>query len=400
MASDPEYPPPYPEPVAVAPPPPPPAPRRGGAGVGTIAVIALVMGLLGGLAGGYVAGSRISDRPGTPARISVPGLGAGLQPVVNTLTEDSAVIRVAEKAGPAVVEIRTRSVDPDIFSARQQQGIGSGFIVDARGYIVTNNHVIANAQQLKVILRDVKTPYDAKLVGTDREDDIAVIKIDPGGKDLPFLTFGDSNALKVGQLAIAIGSPLGRQNSVSRGIISALHRNIKTPGPLGNSEVTILNVIQTDATINPGNSGGPLLNSDGKVVGVNFAIEQAQRGAGLGLALEGNGAHDIADQLIRNGKITTPTLGVVYQILDQTTASALNLPVGAQVKEVLPGSPAERAGLKAKDVITQLNDISIDDEHPLKDVLRQRRPGDTVTIQLQRGDKRMTVQATLGQPSG
>lgn len=353
--------------------------------------LALLVGLLGGTAGGYLAGLRL-ERSTTPGDVV-----SRITNVQNTLTEESAVIKVAEKAGPAVVEIQTRSFDRDPLALGQpQRAVGSGFLVDPNGYIVTNNHVIANARQLKVKVRDAKTQLDAHVVGTDREDDIAVIKID--GKNLPVVTFGDSHALKVGQLAIAIGSPLGRQNSVSRGVISALHRSLRVRGPDGTSEVTILNAIQTDAAINPGNSGGPLLDSAGQVIGVNFALEQGQAGAGLGFALDGNAARAIAEQLIRTGRVTKPYLGISYEPLDETAASALNRPVGARIREVVAGAPADRAGLKVNDVITQVNDTPLDDDHPLGDLLRQFRAGDRVTLQVQRGDRRVSLQATLGQP--
>jgi len=384
MATEPEYTPSLPlEPR-------PAARRRGGPRLAWVVALALLMGLIGGIAGGFLVAMRL-ERPGT---VTVPGVP---RVISNRLTEESAVIDVAQNAGPAVVEIRTRVLEPDFFTGvRSVQGVGSGFLVDPNGYIVTNNHVIASAQQLKVSLRDQKTTYDAHLVGTDTEDDIAVIKID--AKKLPTLGWGDSRTLKVGQLAIAIGSPLGKQNSVSRGVISGLHRSIKVPSPDRTGEITILNVIQTDALINPGNSGGPLLDSAGQVIGVNFAIEQADRGAGLGLALDGNAARDIADQLIRTGRVSKPYLGISYQMLDQEAAAALNRPPGALVRQVAPGSPGDRAGLRVGDVIIQVNDATVDDDHPLRDLLRQFRGGDKPTFQVKRGDKQVALQVTLGQP--
>jgi len=294
-----------------------------------------------------------------------------------------------------VVEIKTTITSPDTFLQQEQHGIGSGFIVRSDGYIVTNNHVVENARQLQIILRDQPKKYDARVIGTSPEDDIAVLKID--AQDLPALSWGDSNALKVGQLAIAIGSPLGQQNSVTKGVISALHRSIQVPDPssAGGTE-NILNAIQTDAQINPGNSGGPLLNSAGQVIGVNFAIEQAQAGPGLGFALDGNAAHDIANQLIQTGHVNRPYLGVTYQQLDETAAAANNLVVGALVTDVTTGSPADRAGIKAHDVVTKVNDQAIDDQHPLKDVLRQFAPGTRVTVTIYRGGKSQTLQVTLG----
>jgi S1-C subfamily serine protease len=318
---------------------------------------------------------------------------APLAPITNTLTEESAVINVANQDGKAVVEIKTTITSQDII-AQEQHGIGSGFIVRSDGYIVTNNHVVENARQLQVILRDGAKKYDARVVGTSPDDDVAVLKVD--AENLPALSWGDSSALKVGQLAIAIGSPLGQQNSVTKGVISALHRSISVPDPSTGQVENILNAIQTDAQINPGNSGGPLLNSAGQVVGVNFAIEQAQAGPGLGFALDGNSARDIANQLMQTGHVNRPFLGVTYQQLDETAASANGLVVGALVTAVTAGSPADHAGVMVHDVITKVNDQAIDDQHPLKDVLRQYAPGTRVTVTVYRGGKTQTLQVTLG----
>jgi putative serine protease PepD len=275
-----------------------------------------------------------------------------------------------------------------------QSGIGSGFIVRSDGYIVTNNHVVEGATQLQVIPRDQSKTYDARVVGTSPDDDIAVLKID--ATDLPTLSFADSSKIKVGQLAIAIGSPLGQQNSVTQGVVSALHRSLQVPDELNGGTENILNAIQTDASINPGNSGGPLLNSAGQVMGVNFALEQAQAGPGLGFALDGNAAHDIANQLIQTGHVNRPYLGITYLQLDETAAATYGLKVGALVQSVTRGSPADRAGIKVRDVITSLNGQTIDDTHPLKDVLRQYHPGDQVSITLNRGGQEKTVSVTLG----
>ena len=358
-----------------------------------LAIVAL-SAVIGGIAG---TGATIFTAQQLSKSSSTSGtnLVAPLAPVTNNLTEESAIINVAESAGKAVVEIQTRISSTDVFLQQQQRGIGSGFIVNANGYIVTNNHVVENAAQLQVILRDTSKTYDARVVGTSPEDDVAVLKID--AQNLPTLPFGDSNKLKVGQLAIAIGSPLGQQNSVTKGVISALHRSLEVPDPSNAGQTErILNAIQTDASINPGNSGGPLLNSAGEVIGVNFAIEQAQAGPGLGFALDGNAAHDIATQLIQTGHVNRPFLGVSYEQLDQTAAAANGLTVGALVTDVQAGSPAARAGVKAKDVITKVNDQAIDPSHPLKDVLRQFRPGDQVTLTFNRGGKSQAIKVTLG----
>jgi S1-C subfamily serine protease len=356
--------------------------------LGIVVTSALVGALAGSAATISLAPHLIKVTPSGNAVV------APLAPITNTLTEESAVINVANQDGKAVVEIKTTISSPDMFIEQERHGIGSGFIVRSDGYIVTNNHVVENARQLQVILRDGAKKYDARVVGTSPDDDIAVLKVD--AQNLPALTWGDSSALRVGQLAIAIGSPLGQQNSVTKGVISALHRSISVPDPGTGQVENILNAIQTDAQINPGNSGGPLLNSAGQVIGVNFAIEQAQAGPGLGFALDGNAARDIANQLIQTGHVNRPFLGVTYQQLDETAASANGLIVGALVTALTPGSPADHAGVMVRDVITKVNDQVIDDQHPLKDVLRQYAPGTRVTVTVYRGGKTQTLQVTLG----
>ncbi|TMC30841.1 MAG: PDZ domain-containing protein [Chloroflexi bacterium] len=391
MASEPQFlPPSSPEPAPLSPVPAehPATPRRR---MGTLAIV-VISAVVGALVG---AGATILLAPHlikvTPTGNTVV---APLAPINNNLTEESAVINVADQDGKAVVEIKTTISSADTFIQQEQHGIGSGFIVRSDGYIVTNNHVVENARQLQVVLRDQAKAYDARVVGTSPDDDVAVLKID--AQSLPTLNFGDSSALKVGQLAIAIGSPLGQQNSVTKGVISALHRSISVPDPTTGNTENILNAIQTDAQINPGNSGGPLLNSAGQVVGVNFAIEQAQAGPGLGFALDGNAARDIANQLIQTGHVNRPFLGVTYQQLDETAAAANGLVVGALVTDITPGSPADHAGVKVHDVITKVNDQAIDDLHPLKDVLRQYAPGTKVSVTVYRGGKNQTLQVTLG----
>jgi len=390
MASEPQFLPPPPEPAPLSPVPvekPAPTRRRRGA-LGIVVTSALIGGLVGSAATILLAPRLIKVTPSGNTVV------APLAPITNTLTEESAVINVADQDGKAVVEINTTVSSPDQFLQQELHGIGSGFIVRSDGYIVTNNHGVENARLLQVILRDQAKTYDARVVGTSPDDDVAVLKVD--AQDLPALSWGDSSSLKVGQLAIAIGSPLGQQNSVTKGVISALHRSISVPDPTSGATETILNAIQTDAQINPGNSGGPLLNSAGQVVGVNFAIEQAQAGPGLGFALDGNAARDIANQLIQTGHVNQPYLGVTYQQLDETAAAANALVVGAWVTDITAGSPAARAGIKVHDVITKVNSQAIDDLHPLKDVLRQYAPGTKVSVTVYRGGKNQTLQVTLG----
>lgn len=387
MATEPQY-----SPASEPLPGPTPPTRRSRPSWGIVFGIALLSALIGGVAGAgatVITAQRLSH-----AGAAAQNLVAPLAPITNNLTEESAVINVAASAGKAVVEIKTKVTSPDLFVQTTQQGIGSGFIVRSDGYIVTNNHVVENATQLQVILRDQPKPYDARIIGTSPQDDVAVIKID--AQNLPTLAFGESHTLKVGQVAIAIGSPLGQQNSVTSGVISALNRSLKVPDPATGADETILNAIQTDAVINPGNSGGPLLNSAGQVIGVNFAIEQAQFGPGLGFALDGDSARDVADQLIQTGHVNQPYLGLTYEAVDETAAATYGIPVGALVDTVQPGSPADHAGIRAHDVITRVDNQAIDDTHPLKDVLRQYHPGDRLPFTLSRDKNSLTVQVTLG----
>jgi S1-C subfamily serine protease len=391
VATEPQYTAPEPAPLTPARTPVAPAPRRPGwIGIVGIAAISALIGAAAGSGATILTAQRLSQASNPATR----NLVAPLAPITNSLTEESAVINVATTAGKSVVEIKTRVTSPDLFVQQTQQGIGSGFIVTSDGYIVTNNHVVEGATQLQVILRDQSHPYDARIVGTSPQDDIAVIKIDATG--LPALNFGDSHKLKVGQLAIAIGSPLGQQNSVTKGVISALNRSLQVPDPMTGATETILNAIQTDAAINPGNSGGPLLDSAGEVIGVNFAIEQAQSGPGLGFALDGDAAHDVATQLIQTGHVNEPYLGISYQSVDETAAATYGLTVGALVKQVASGSPADHAGIRVDDTVVQVNGQAIDDSHPLKDVLRQFHPGDHVSLTLKRGGQTLTVQVALG----
>jgi len=392
MASEPQFLPSASEPAPLSPVPvEKPVPPRRRIGIFAIVVISALVGALVGSTAAILLAPRL-------IKVAPTGIGGGgigpLAPITNNLTEESAVISVADQDGKAVVEIKTTISNPDMFIQQEQHGIGSGFIVRSDGYIVTNNHVVENARQLQVILRDGAKKYDARVIGTSPEDDVAVIKVD--AQNLPALQWGDSNGLKVGQLAIAIGSPLGQQNSVTKGVISALHRFISIPNSTTGQAQNILNAIQTDAQINPGNSGGPLLNSAGQVIGVNFAIEQAQAGPGLGFALDGNAARDITNQLIQTGHVNRPFLGVTYDQVDETAAAANGLVVGAVVTAITPGSPADRAGIKVRDVITKVNDQSIDDSHPLKDVLRQYAAGTKVNVTINRGGKNQTLQVTLG----
>ena len=267
------------------------------------------------------------------------------QPVVPTAlsADERDTIEVYRRAAPAVVNITTRTVEWNFFyGAVPSEGSGSGFIVNADGTIVTNYHVVRDAQQVQVTLTDRST-YPAQVAGYDALTDLAVVKIDSKGKKLPTLPLGDSSQLLVGQKVLAIGNPFGLQATLTTGVVSALQRTLQTP-----AGGVIDEAIQTDAAINPGNSGGPLLDSQGRIIGVNTLIFTPSGGSvGIGFAIPINTVKFILGDLVRYGRPKRPWLGISSLEVGPELAQALNLPVksGVLIAEVVPGGPADRAGL-------------------------------------------------------
>jgi serine protease Do len=372
-------------------------PTRRGPGAGSVIAAALVAAALA--SGGTVAALNATgafDHAAAPVTSQGgPAATSVNQPV--TLNESSAIIDVASKAGPSVVRIFEQGVDPNSIDQSQQvQGIGSGIIFDPNGWILTNRHVVSGASSLTVELKD-GTRYPGTVYGVDTLTDLAIVKVDATG--LPAATTGDSDGLKVGQLVVAIGSPLGTfSNTVTSGIVSAVGRAIQTDGG------SLRNLIQTDAAINPGNSGGPLLDSTGAVVGINTAIEKDANG--IGFAIPINIARPIMRQAIAGQPLKRPYVGIHYQQIDAQVAKDGKLPVkeGAWVQPdantndpaVVAGGPAAKGGVKEGDIITKINDQAIDTLHPLDMVLSQFAPGDTVTLTILRDGATTTVQLTLG----
>ena len=327
----------------------------------------------------------------------------------SALTDDEKNnVAIYQKASLSVVNVISTVITRDFFlNPVPREGSGSGSIIDASGHILTNNHVIKDAQKLEVTLAN-GSKWPAKLVGTDPDNDLAVIKINAPPEKMKSLSFGDSRKLQVGQKVLAIGNPFGLGLTLTTGIISSLGRTIR-------SEVgtTIEDVIQTDASINPGNSGGPLLSSEGEIIGVNTAIISPTGGSvGIGFAIPANTAKRIAAELIAKGFVPYPYLGaVVHSILPQF-AKPLRLKVdhGAMVVEVSPGGPADMAGLKGAkqqvqignflhpvggDIITQVNQVEVKDAEGLIKYLRERKIGDTVTLKIIRNEKTQDVKVTL-----
>ncbi len=375
--------------------PVPAEPQRGGVGLGTILAASVISAILA--AGGTLGAlglTGVLDR-------RAPNPGASLPAGTNTsssqplaLDESSAVTAVAEKVGPAVVQITSSSQASNGFgSTIPDTGVGSGIIYDSNGWILTNRHVVAGSDKLVVKLKDDRE-FDGRIYGIDSLTDLAIVKVDATG--LPAATLGNSDELKVGQLVVAIGSPLGTfTNSVTSGIVSAKGRQIQVEGGV------LSNLIQTDAAINPGNSGGPLIDAAGNVIGINTAV--AQSANGIGFAIPMNIARPITAQALKGEKLTRPYVGVRFLTLDPQVAKEHDLSVsqGALIDgeqgqpAVVSGGPADKAGLKAGDVITKVNDTPIDGEHPLDAVLSQYAPGDTVTLDVLRSGAHQSIQVTL-----
>src|SRR5579885_2825765 len=269
---------------------------------------------------------------------------------------------------------------------RPQKSLGSGFIINSDGYILTNNHVVEGADEIQVMV-DGKQKYDGKIIGTDPKTDVAVIKIN--GTNLPSVPLGDSDKMRVGDWVMAVGNPFGLDHTVTAGIISAKGRVIGA-GPYDD-------FIQTDASINPGNSGGPLFNLQGEVIGVNTAIVSS--GQGIGFAIPINMAKDLVPQLISKGKVTRAWLGVGIQDITPELAKSFNLPdqKGALISNVFPNSPAEKGGLKSGDVIRAFEGKPIGESHELPAMVAHEPVGKTVSMTALRDGKEVTLQVTLGE---
>ncbi len=270
----------------------------------------------------------------------------------------------------------------------KSQSLGSGFIISSDGLIVTNNHVVAEADEIKVTLQGKSKQYDATVIGRDTETDLALLRID-AGQSLPVLEFADSDNARVGDWVVAIGNPFGLENTVTAGIISAKGRVIGA-GPYDD-------FIQTDASINPGNSGGPLLDLSGKVLGVNTAIVAS--GQGIGFAVPSKMAKSVIAELKENKKVKRGWLGVSIQNVDEDSAKALGIAEakGALVAAVTPGDPADRAGVQTGDVIVAINGEGVDDAGVLTRTVARLQPGEKVQLKLLRRGKELTLTAKLGE---
>lgn len=350
------------------------------------AIVAVIL-----IAGGVFGGFKLRDTffspsgtyQGTTNQLQEPEKSESISNARNT-----AVVQAAKKVSPAVVGITTKVYNRDMFNRKVLvgEGVGSGVIFDKAGYIVTNNHVVGTAKTVIVSLADGQST-EGTVVGRDARTDLAVVKINMD--NLPVAEFGDSDSLQVGEPAIAIGNPLGLefQGTVTVGVISSLNRTI---GAEGQS----MKLIQTDAAINPGNSGGALVDADGKVIGINSAKISQEGVEGLGFAIPINAARPILQDLITNGKVVRPYLGLYG--LDQQMAARFGMQLNAQgiyVYRVVPGSPLDQAGLQHGDVIVKLDGTDVKDFASLQSVMDKHKVGDSVTVDYTRNG--MNREATI-----
>jgi S1-C subfamily serine protease len=368
------------------------------------------------LLGVYWAGARWGKRQ--PVRVgAVPSSNSDVGGTSKIAARDAALtdeesinVRVYRQASPAVANVLTKATEYDFFmDPVPVAGAGSGFVFDDRGYILTNFHVVEGAQSIEVVLGD-KTRYPGKFIGADQRNDVALVKIDPKGKHLVTLPLGDSASLQVGQKVLAIGNPFGFQSTLTTGVVSALGRTVQT------SEATFIDeAIQTDAAINRGNSGGPLINSRGEVIGINSAIfTPTGTTAGIGFAIPINTAKRIAHDLITEGRVHLAYLGIRTFPVSGYLAEALDLPVqeGLLVETAVRGGPAVAAGIRGGDrvaqagmqriaiggdVIVAVDGAKVASPMDLNIVLNRKRPGDTVTLTLYRGGKKVDVPVKLGE---
>ncbi len=352
-----------------------PRPKKHNYGKSTLAFIGISAGIIGGFLGANATGGSIFRQTNLVSSTST------IERAPNS------VAGIAQRVLPSVVSISTRT--------RNGGGTGSGFVIDSKGYILTNNHVISDVAEFggKIIVSlNNGTSYTGVIVGREASYDLAVLKI--GVSNLPALQFGDSDKVQVGDAVIAIGSPLGLTGTVTLGIISAKDRAV-TAGD-SRSESSFINALQTDAAINPGNSGGPLVDATGAVIGVNSAIASlgstAQSGSiGLGFAIPINQARITADQLIKFGKATYPVMGISVDVR-YTGQGAL---IASVTSPQVPVSPAANAGLRAGDVITEIAGKSIASADELVVAIRSHAVGDKIKVSFQRGTVKKSITLTL-----
>lgn len=309
--------------------------------------------------------------------------------------EESSIINVVESVSPSVVSVVIKTTNFDFFSGPQssEEGIGTAFIVDKSGIIVTNSHVVEQAGDYSVVLKD-GTTYDVARVHKDPMTDLAFLEIN--ARNLPVVKLGDSDDIRVGQRAIAIGNALGKfQNSVTVGVVSGVARQLSASGGLTGDVKTYENAIQTDAALNPGNSGGPLLNSSGQVIGINVATT---RGANnISFAIPVNTLKPLLESFLQTGRIVRPFMGVSYTMITKEIASLRNLPEGAFISGVLADSPAKKSGLQRGDIITEFDGKVLGSNLSLASAISKKKVRDSVKIKVDRNGQVIELKVTLNE---
>lgn len=337
---------------------------------------------------------------------------------VKVLKEESVVIDVVKKVGPSVVTVSVEqqsrnlqrlfdSEDPFSFffkkpaqEENQEQDIGSGFILQKNGLIVTNKHVVSRSGVKYIIIDDKGNKYNVERIYRDPLNDVAILKVaNPPAQGFKAIQLGDSSKLEVGQFVIAIGTALGEfRNTVTTGVVSGLGRGITAGNPFEGFVERLDNVIQTDAAINPGNSGGPLLNSAGEVIGINTAV--SSQGQNIGFAIPINIVKESLTNFNQTGQFNRPFLGVSYRIIERRAAILNDVPEGAYVQEVVDNSSAKNAGIEMGDIITKIDGIKINTETSLAQVIAKKKVGDVITVTIFRNDKETDLRVTLQQAPG
>ncbi|MHB8757233.1 MAG: S1C family serine protease [Bacillota bacterium] len=367
--------------------------RRSWSPFGRTIAVAVIAAVLGGLAGGALM-LPFAGTFGPAPRLGVT-TGSTIKPVSTVVGTDSPVVQIAQQVGPAVVGITNKAQMTDWFHrpVMANQGAGSGVIFDSRGYIVTNDHVVAGADEIWVSLTENQPPVKAKLIGADPWSDLAVIKID--AQNLPTANFGDSDQLQVGELAVAIGNAVGEfQRTVTAGIISGLNRKVQVQDDTyGEKQLT---VIQTDAAINPGNSGGPLVNGQGQVIGINAVKIGATGVEGLGFAIPSNTVRQIVNELVDKGSVSWPWLGVHPVDKDQAAIQLRqSFDHGVLVYKAVAGGPAAKAGLQDGDIILSIGGKAMESSSDVRTIVHTYKVGQRVQVTVLRNGGQKTFTVTL-----
>jgi len=377
------------------------------------ATIVLAVGILGGAVGDRLAENSWLDK-WLPRKNKI--VDEQREVVREVLREENAVIRVVEEVTPSVVTIGVKKtqkiinssslffdpfgffdrskIQPEVEERQIEQDIGSGFIIDTSGLIVTNKHVVDDLEAEYRVITYQDDELKVEKIYRDPINDMAILKVSPPASGLKPIRLGDSSSLRVGQVVIAIGTALGEfRSTVTTGVISGLGRGINAGSSLRGLSERLDNVIQTDAAINPGNSGGPLLNSSSEVIGVNVAMSQA--GENIGFAIPINLVKESIETFNTTGKFSRPFLGVRYQMLDKKTAVLNSVPQGAYIVELVTDSPADKALVKENDIIVKIDGQQLDEENGLTEVIAKKKVGDEVSLDIYRDGKELKLKVKL-----